>query len=184
MFRTVAEIMERKLVTVPADATVRHAVHLLTEEGISGAPVVEEGGRTVGVVSASDVLQLASRDAEIPAGARPARAAPPDDPVGEPPPGFFTSEEPAGDLLDGLEIPESIFDDYSVADIMTPAAFSVTPDTSIADLADFLLRGRIHRALVMEGEELRGIVTSFDVLRTLAGAPGTEPTAGEEPGDA
>lgn len=169
MLRTVADIMERELVTVPAGETVRHAVRLLTEAGISGAPVVDEDGRTVGVVSASDVLQLASRDAEVPAGA---------------PPGFFTSEQAAGDVLDGIEIPESIFDEYSVADIMTPATFSVTPDTSIADLADFLLRGRIHRALVVEGEELRGIVTSFDVLRTLAGAPRTTPTSGEEPGDA
>lgn len=35
-------------------------------------------------------------------------------------------------------------------------------------MASLLLRGRIHRALVMEAGKLVGIVTSVDVLRAVA----------------
>jgi CBS domain-containing protein len=38
----------------------------------------------------------------------------------------------------------------------------------VKELADFLIRGRIHRAVVVEGERLVGIVTTMDVLRALA----------------
>ena len=51
---------------------------------------------------------------------------------------------------------------------MTPVAFSVGPDDSLKELAEFLVRGRIHRAVVVEGDRLRGIVSSADVLRAVA----------------
>ena len=65
-------------------------------------------------------------------------------------------------------VAESDLDRYDVREIMTPAKFYVRPDASLAELAHFLLRGRIHRALVMEDETLVGIVTTVDVLRTVA----------------
>lgn len=53
---------------------------------------------------------------------------------------------------------------------MTPATFSVRPEASLAQLARFLVRGGIHRALVLEGSTLAGIVTPMDVVRVLARA--------------
>ena len=47
-------------------------------------------------------------------------------------------------------------------------SFSVPPEMPIPDLCQFLVRGRIHRALVVEDGQLLGIVTSHDVLRGLA----------------
>jgi CBS domain-containing protein len=55
-----------------------------------------------------------------------------------------------------------------VTDIMTPVSFSVEPDTPLDELCQFLVRGRIHRAIVRRGEELVGIVTSADVLKAVA----------------
>ena len=43
------------------------------------------------------------------------------------------------------------------------------PETTVAELAGFPLRGGIHRALVLDGGRLAGIVTTFDVLRAVAG---------------
>jgi two-component system response regulator NreC len=63
------------------------------------------------------------------------------------------------------------FDACTVRDIMTPVAYSVGPGSTVEDAVDFLLRGRIHRALVVEDERLLGIVTPFDVLRALYGEP-------------
>ena len=59
-------------------------------------------------------------------------------------------------------------DSVAVADIMTPVAFSVRPGDTVKELADFLVRGRIHRAVVVEDARLLGIVTSGDVLRAVA----------------
>jgi CBS domain-containing protein len=63
---------------------------------------------------------------------------------------------------------ESDLDRYDVRSIMTPANFHIGPEAKLGELAGFLLRGRIHRALVMEDETLIGIVTTLDVLRAVA----------------
>lgn len=53
---------------------------------------------------------------------------------------------------------------------MTPVSFSVEPEMEVPELCEYLVRGRIHRALVVEEGELLGIVTSHDVLRAVAEA--------------
>ena len=57
---------------------------------------------------------------------------------------------------------------------MMPATFSVRPEATAAELARFLLRAGVHRALVFEGSKLVGIVTTMDVLRAVAGEPGDQ----------
>jgi len=59
--------------------------------------------------------------------------------------------------------------DARVAEIMTPVALTVHPNESLADLARFFRRGRVHRALVMEDGVLLGVVTPYDVLHALSG---------------
>ena len=46
---------------------------------------------------------------------------------------------------------------------------TVKPTDSVEDAAKFLLHGRIHRALVVEHGQLKGIVTAFDLLRAFVG---------------
>ena len=57
---------------------------------------------------------------------------------------------------------------------MTPAVFSVPSTTTVPELARLLLRGRIHRALVVDDGVLVGIVSAFDVLKAVAEAPEEE----------
>ncbi len=54
--RTAAEMMTPNPVSIGQDATVTEAAAFLTSRGISAAPVIEEAGRPVGVVSRSDLL--------------------------------------------------------------------------------------------------------------------------------
>ena len=85
--------------------------------------------------------------------------------------GAEEEDEEDGEEDDPSTLPQfqaSDLDDYVVENIMTAANFHVTPDTTVPELAQFLLKGRIHRALVMEDGELRGIVTTVDLLKTLA----------------
>jgi CBS domain-containing protein len=64
--RTAADLMTVNPVSIREDATVREAVDLLTRRAISGAPVIDEAGRPVGVVSRGDVL-VHDREAVDPA---------------------------------------------------------------------------------------------------------------------
>lgn len=54
--RTAAEMMRPNPLSIGQDATVLEAAAFLTGRGISAAPVIDEAGRPVGVVSRSDLL--------------------------------------------------------------------------------------------------------------------------------
>jgi CBS-domain-containing membrane protein len=53
----VREVMTSPVVTVPSDWTVKQAVHLLYEGDITAAPVLDDEGRMVGIVSEMDLLR-------------------------------------------------------------------------------------------------------------------------------
>lgn len=57
----VTQIMTTDLVTLAPDTSVEDAVALLTEHGISGAPVVDGDGRLVGVLDDSDLIVAEAR---------------------------------------------------------------------------------------------------------------------------
>lgn len=173
---TVRDIMNVAVVTVSPETTVRHLARLLSDEEISGAPVVDQAGSLQGVVSATDVVRLAAEDADVRLASstfsteRPQVRDPDEDEEPDPDPfGFFLPEDSpfTGEhILD--QFTESELDSVTVADIMTPVTFSVAPGDTVRELADFLVRGRIHRAVVLDDNRLLGIVTSGDVLRAVA----------------
>jgi len=168
--KTVRDVMQQHVLSVTPDISVRSLVRLLSTNRISGAPVLDESGKILGVVSSSDVLRLAAQDPGISFPGGPwrepaARDEHEDEEDGEAIPWYFTTLDP------GLSLPEEglngELDDYDVEDIMTPAAFTIAPDEAISEVARFLYRGRIHRALVVDRGVLLGIVTPFDLLPIL-----------------
>ena len=54
-----------------------------------------------------------------------------------------------------------------VLDIMTPMIFSVSEDTSVQEVAETMLKGRIHRVFVTRDSKLIGIVTALDMLQVI-----------------
>ncbi|HSH45257.1 MAG TPA: CBS domain-containing protein, partial [Longimicrobiales bacterium] len=149
MGKTVRDIMKKDVVSVAPDTSVRRLMKLLLDNSVSGVPVCE-GGRPIGVVSMTDVLQLGAHEAEVPAGqlawgptllAEERDEGASDGSAGKA--GAFTaSVEEAGR--------EASFDQYTVRDIMTPVTFSLRPTDELETASSFLLRGHIHRALVVE----------------------------------
>lgn len=169
--RTVRDIMQTDVIAVRESTSVRELVQILDEESISGVPVLDSTGRIRGVVSRSDVVRLAAREPEVPMSEafwqEIGRES--DDPNADPDEYFLAPESavmlvPGSGAFEGLPLEET-----SVDDIMTPVAFTVDPDMVIWELAQFLVQGRIHRAIVVEEGRLVGIVTAFDVLRVVAG---------------
>lgn len=163
---TVADIMQTDVVTVRPDLSVAKLLDLLEERDISGVPVVGPDDTVAGVVSLSDVARAAGEEAAT--GEAPSRRTP-DAAVRDRPSGFFRM--PDGPLLSlPAGLPKTKLGARAVRDIMTPATFSVRPDASVPELARFLDQGGVHRALVLEGSVLAGIVTAMDVVRVLARA--------------
>lgn len=173
---TARDIMQSEVVTVTPDATARDLARLLADEQISGVPVLDGAGQLVGVVSSSDLVRLTAEESDVDLGTvavtGPAdRTLEPDenDPENGDPYGFFLPEDaPFSRQALSADFPESPMVTTTVEDIMTPVTFTVEPDTPVAELCDFLVRGRIHRAVVVKDGHLEGIVTSADVLRAVA----------------
>jgi CBS domain-containing protein len=175
---TVQDLMKGDVVTVRLEDSARTLARILADSEISGVPVVDAQSRVVGVVSATDLVRLAADEADVTLSTVTLRAdiqrtpdpdADFDDAIEADALGFFLPEDSpfqGTELLD--QVPESSFDAVTVADLMTPVTFSVRPAMPVNELCDFLVRGRIHRALVVEDDELLGIVTSQDVLRAVA----------------
>ena len=58
MSRTVADVMATGLVTFAPDMNIHEAIQTLLDKRISGAPVVDETGHLVGVLSKKDCLKI------------------------------------------------------------------------------------------------------------------------------
>jgi CBS domain-containing protein len=154
---TVKEIMNDDLLTLTDDTPIDEAIRTLEEYHITGAPVLNSGGELVGVFSTTDVLK---RRVETEAGEAP-RAGDyfASDPFSDDPDEYFGKED-YDDVVLGRD---------TVGQWMTTEVKAVTPETSVSDVCRRMVTERVHRLLVMEGKELRGIVSTFDIVRLVAG---------------
>lgn len=150
---TAGDLMNPEVLTVPEDMTVRQLARFLVDNEITGAPVEDEEGRLIGVVSLVDIAAVASDDGNV----RTDRSSP----------DFFVR---------GWEdkiAPEEIRDfrvdneDLLVGEIMTPTVYSVGEDATVAEVASMMLRGHLHRLLVTRDERPVGIVSTSDLVGLL-----------------
>lgn len=54
-----------------------------------------------------------------------------------------------------------------ISDFMTPDPITVIPDTPLAEVGKIMLKERIHRVFVGEGDEALGVVTTRDLMRAI-----------------
>jgi len=151
--RTAADLMTEQVVSIPEDAPLHEAISVLIDRGFSGAPVINEAGRPVGVVSLSDIVV---HDRNAIAYAKPA-------------PEFYLRSDLRSELgedVGGFQV-EAV-DRTLVRDVMTPVVFSVRPDAPAAQVIEELLHLRVHRLFVIDRDGvLVGVIAMSDVLRRL-----------------
>jgi CBS-domain-containing membrane protein len=152
--RTAAELMTPNPVSINEKAVLREALALLTDRGIKAAPVIDEAGRPVGVLSGTDLLIHDRERVEL------LRVEPE----------FYHRAELKMDngerLGTGFEV-ENV-DSTRVRDVMTPAVFSVAPDTPAARVIEEMVSLKVHRVFVVDDSGvLVGVVSALDVLRRL-----------------
>ncbi|MEZ4415323.1 MAG: CBS domain-containing protein [Gemmatimonadota bacterium] len=158
----VADVMQREVITVSPRSSLRDLARLLSESEISGAPVVDSRGRVLGVVSATDILRAATdeddeRQRVLDQAERRGNA-------------YYRD---LGRLLSDVELEFLLgrsddLDERTVEEIMTSDQYTVEPQMSLSDAARIMADHHAHRALVLDGEELIGIVTAFDIVRAVA----------------
>jgi predicted transcriptional regulator len=149
------DIMNPQVITVTDIMDLREVAKILVEERITGAPVVDEMGTLVGVISQSDLVEYdlaAEHELTVEA---PFYRRPYDDAL-QSQHGFHIDELPAD----------------TVTDVMTPYLITVIEDTPIRDVAARMASCGVHRLIVVDtDQQIRGIVTSLDVLRWVAEQP-------------
>ena len=149
------DIMTENVVTVGPDTSLPRLEELFAAEHVSGFPVVEDGA-LVGVVSRADIV----RQLWIERSVAVVRS------------GFYSGGAEAEDSrVPFSKVAERIgtsLETLRVRDLMVASLVTVTPDSPVRDIANVLIGQRIHRVLVADGTRLRGIVTTFDVVRLIA----------------
>ena len=152
MKRVAKDIMNPNVVTVTDTLDLREAARILVEEGIGGAPVVDDLGNLLGVISQSDLVEYeltTERELTVEA---PFYRRPYDDAL-HPSRGFQIEGLPAD----------------RVKDVMTPFLITIEEDTSVHEVAARMAKFGIHRLIVVDDDQqIRGIATSMDVLEWVA----------------
>jgi CBS domain-containing protein len=152
--KTAADLMTPDPVSIRADASVQEAIAMLTKKGFSAAPVIDETGRPIGVLSRSDILV---HDHEKAASLRSA-------PEYYEPVDLVTPEEEPRASGFRLERAGRV----QVRDLMTPAVFAVRPETPTQEVIGQMLSLKVHRLFVVDRDGvLVGVISALDVLRHL-----------------
>lgn len=149
---TARDLMRTDVVTVPYSAPLSEVERVLADNRISGAPVVDEVGRIIGVVSVRDLVERYAADPD----ARPRRGA-----------GFFelSTEELEEEDLDAFEVPEEA--EETARDVMTAQIHTVPGTAGLKEIADAMCRHKVHRVLVEEDGRLLGLISTLDILEGL-----------------
>jgi len=155
--------MRRNVITVDRATPRSEVERVLVDQKISGAPVTNETGAIVGVVSLRDLVERHVEDADV----RPRRT-----------PGYFhvSSEDLDDEDHELTELPAE--SEETAEDVMTSEVYSVEGDAPLADVARTMVEHRIHRVLVQSGGHFAGIVGSFEILQAIAGAGDRGPPQG------
>lgn len=155
--RTVVEVMNPDVLVVQEDMSLEELAAFLVDHEIGGAPVEDEEGKLVGVVSMVDLVNAAANGGGLESedGPRPAY--------------FVRGWE---DRLDESELHRFHITDEGrrVRDVMSTEIYSVTEDTPLSEVAMMMMKGHVHRLLVLRDGKAVGIVSTSDLLSLVAEA--------------
>lgn len=154
---TAADLLQRDLVTIGPRDTLREALDLMTDNHVSGLPVVDERGVCVGLISATDILAHEEEQAE---------ATDAEEDVVD----FYNAETGKWESLRASTFSLETIGDIKVQDVMSTTLVCVDPAATVVEIAATLADADVHRALVLgRGGGLRGIISAMDLVRVLAG---------------
>ncbi len=147
------DIMRTDVVVLSYATPLSDVERTFSENGISGAPVTDEAGHIVGIVTLKDLVTRYAEDPD----SHPRRR-----------PGYYDTwdDEMHQEDMRGFRVPAEAED--TVADVMTAQVFSVAADAGLKEIANAMTSHRIHRVLVQEGGKYVGLISTLEVLDVLS----------------
>ena len=142
----VRDVMTTQVVSVPPGMRLKELARVLSEARIGGAPVLNDAGDLIGVVSEADLVGKQ---------------------IGRPPSRRTPLDWIFGDGDDAWELRRRAA--ITVEDAMTAPAITVSADRPLREVAALMVDRDVNRLPVMEGERLVGIVTRADLVRAYLG---------------
>jgi CBS domain-containing protein len=138
----VKDIMMTSVVSIKRNADLHEAARLLSENRISGMPVVDDNNRVIGVISEADVLMLAGMKRE------------------------HTFRDILRNIL-GEPVPARSGGN-KVEDVMSFPPITSKADDEVMEVAKILEERRIKRLPVVDNDgKLLGIVSRADIVRAI-----------------
>lgn len=137
------DIMATDIIVLGEKDSLHKSSRILSDHHTSGAPVVDDIGRIVGIISEHDIVSYIST---------------------------FEDDELEFDNSSDLPHLAHMYIQASakpVEDIMTKEVITAGPDTTIEDLARLMTQNNINRVPIVVKGELLGIVSRIDILRNI-----------------
>jgi len=148
----VKDIMTNKVLTVNKNMTVKEFVRIMEENKIAGAPVVDDNGNLIGIISVADVIKRSN---------------------------YINKElahcedcvelDPTTGMIEIHKYYTDELFEKNIGCLMTPKEkiISVSPDDDVETVAERFVETPVHRLLVMKDNKIVGIVSTKDVMKGL-----------------
>lgn len=147
---TARDIMQTPVITVSPEEPLTNVQRLFFEEEINGAPVVDDEGRVLGMITSMDLLRAVAEVHDTAPG----------------PTSYLRDllEFSSGDWKHATPGIQDQLGEVATSEIMTEGVISVGPDAAVPEVARTLRENNVHRVLVVEDGILRGIISTFDLV--------------------
>jgi len=146
----VADVMVRQVIAVKTGTSISELARILAQHSVSGAPVVNENGEIVGIVSESDIAAAMVAEDEM---------------AGSLEPELY-------DLLVHSHI--EVEREYTsgrltvVDEIMFKNVITVEEETPLKEAARIMAENHIHRLPVVKDGRLVGIIAAHDIIAAVS----------------
>jgi CBS-domain-containing membrane protein len=145
---TAGEVMTKDVVTVKKETSIRELAGIFTTRRISCAPVVDDAGTLIGIVTETDLVEQ-DKSLHIPT--------------------VISIFDWVIYLESGKKFEKELkkMTGQTVGDVYSREVETVAPSTPISDVADIMSSRKIHAIPVVEGHKVVGIVARIDLIRTM-----------------
>ncbi len=146
------DIMSANVKTVKPDTAISDVAALFHENSISGAPVIDDNDKLIGIITESDLIDQ-NKKLHIPT---------------------VVAIFDAVIYLESLRKFEKELKRMTastVNDLYTKDVTSVTADTPINEIASIMAEKHFHTIPVVDGDKVIGIVGKDDIVKTMASTP-------------
>ena len=146
---TAKEIMTEEVITVTKNTSIKNLSSLFIKHKVNGFPVLDEDKQLIGIVTEKNLIEQ-NKNLHIPT--------------------VIALFDAVIYLESGKKFEEEVkrFNATQVKDIYTSNVVTVSPDTSIHEIASLMAEKSVHSIPVVDGKNILGIIGKLDIIKGLA----------------